>query len=191
MPGKVTRKTTRKRRVSSVGAKKRRRPNATAGTSRSAQRPASAAAALLGRKECGCAVSVCVVERQGDSVDRAESNVTAPESVNTKRRRRKIKVSAETARRLAAVGHPQRLAVLTLLLDGPAVYRSLQRATGLGAGPLYHHINQLRLAGLMRPAQRDIYELTRGGRNTILVALALDKIGADKRPRPVPQDPAE
>jgi len=71
------------------------------------------------------------------------------------------------------------------LLEGPAVYKSLSKVTGLGAGPLYHHINCLRLAGLIRPPQRDVYELTRGGRNMILLVMALDKLGADLRRRPV------
>lgn len=85
---------------------------------------------------------------------------------------------------LAAMGHPVRIKILTMLLDGPGVYRSLQKVTGLKPGPLYHHVNQLRLAGLIGPKQRDLYELTRAGRNLLLVTLALEPLLKDRRLRP-------
>jgi predicted transcriptional regulator len=71
------------------------------------------------------------------------------------------------------------------LLEGPVTYRGLQKVTRLKAGPLYHHINQLRLANLILPKQRDLYELTRGGRNLILTAMAAGPLIRDKRRRPV------
>ncbi|MDO8630103.1 MAG: helix-turn-helix domain-containing protein [Phycisphaerales bacterium] len=83
----------------------------------------------------------------------------------------------------AALGNSARLAILRLLLDGPATYRSLQKATGLAAGPLYHHVNQLRLAGLILPKQRDLYELTRGGRNLYMIALTIAPLTGDRRRR--------
>jgi predicted transcriptional regulator len=86
---------------------------------------------------------------------------------------------------LAAVGHEQRARILRKLLDGPATYRALQRLTKLKAGPLYHHVNQLRLNGLILPKQRDLYELTRGGRNVILAVLALGSLIRDGRRRPL------
>ncbi|MCH7719364.1 MAG: winged helix-turn-helix transcriptional regulator [Planctomycetes bacterium] len=85
---------------------------------------------------------------------------------------------------LAAMGHPVRIKILTMLLDGPGVYRSLQKVTGLKPGPLYHHVNQLRLAGLIGPKQRDLYELTRAGRNLLMVTLALEPLLKDRRLRP-------
>ena len=91
---------------------------------------------------------------------------------------------ARLAAVLAAVGSPHRLKVLVKLLEGPATYRSLQKSTRLKAGPLYHHIAQLRLAGLIGPKQRDLYDLTRGGRNLVLVALTLPSLVRDRRPRP-------
>jgi predicted transcriptional regulator len=75
------------------------------------------------------------------------------------------------------------MVILQLLLDGPATYRALQKATGLAAGPLYHHVNQLRLAGLILPKQRDLYELTRGGRNLYMIALTLAPLTGDRRRR--------
>lgn len=86
---------------------------------------------------------------------------------------------------MAAVGHPHRGKIMLKLLDGPATYRTLQKVTRLKAGPLYHHINQLRLAGLILPKQRDLYELTRGGRNLILAAMLLGPLIRDTRRRPL------
>jgi DNA-binding HxlR family transcriptional regulator len=85
---------------------------------------------------------------------------------------------------LSVLGHAARLKLLAKLLEGPATYRALQRTTKLLAGPLYHHINQLRLARLILPKQRDLYELTRGGRNVFLIALAAGPLAADSRRRP-------
>ncbi len=84
-----------------------------------------------------------------------------------------------------ALGHAQRLRILQRLLDGPATYQAVRRATGLKVGPLYHHINHLRLAGLIRPKQRDLYELTRGGRNLTLGAILLGSLARDRRQRPL------
>lgn len=75
---------------------------------------------------------------------------------------------------LAAVSNSHRLTILTKLLEGPATYRAMQKATGLKVGPLYHHVNQLRLAGLLAPKQRDLYRLTPAGRTLVaLLAAAL------------------
>jgi len=71
------------------------------------------------------------------------------------------------------------------LLEGPGTYRALQKVTKLKAGPLYHHVSQLRLAGLILPKQRDLYELTRGGRNLILTVAAVGGLIRDGRRRPV------
>jgi len=95
------------------------------------------------------------------------------------------RAGATIADTFASLGHPVRIKVLTKLIEGPATYRSLQRLTKAKPGPLYHHLNQLRLSGLMLPKQRDLYELTRGGRNLIVGALALARLVRDSRRRPV------
>jgi len=87
---------------------------------------------------------------------------------------------------LAALGSVHRLTILAQLLEGPATYRALRRRTSLRAGPLYHHINQLRLAGLVGPKARDTYVLTRAGRNAVLAALAMQSLVKDTRLRPTP-----
>ena len=83
---------------------------------------------------------------------------------------------AELARLLAAIAHPQRIAVLKLLLAGEAIHKALAKATSLKAGPLYYHIRELRAAGLIGPKIRDLYRLTRRGRRVILAVLALERI---------------
>ena len=85
-------------------------------------------------------------------------------------------------RLVGAVGSPHRLAIVAKLLEGPATYRALQKATGLKVGPLYHHINQLRLASLVAPKERDLYRLTRAGRNLLVVLLAALPLLTDTRP---------
>lgn len=97
----------------------------------------------------------------------------------------------ELARVLSAFGSPHRLQILLALLYGPATYRTLQRAAKLKAGPFYHHINQLRLAGFLGPKTRDVYVLTRAGRNALLVALSLAPLLKDKRARPLAVDTDE
>jgi hypothetical protein len=87
---------------------------------------------------------------------------------------------------LAAMGSEHRLRILLKLLEGAATYRTLQKATGLKVGPLYHHIAQLRLMSLVGPKQRDLYELTRAGRNVTLAALMLAPLAADRKRRPQP-----
>lgn len=82
------------------------------------------------------------------------------------------------SRLLAALAHPQRLAILTKLLAGEATHKLLSNATGLKAGPLYHHLRELRAAGLLGPKVRDVYVLTPKGRRAILAAMALERLCA-------------
>jgi DNA-binding HxlR family transcriptional regulator len=123
--------------------------------------------------------------------DHTETNRSANTAVHSRgaRPRRSLGTGGE-ARRLAAVlsalGSAYRVQILVKLLEGPGTYRTLQKATRLKAGPLYHHVAQLRLAGLIGPKERDLYELTRGGRNLILVVLTLPKLIKDPRRRPLP-----
>ena len=93
---------------------------------------------------------------------------------------------ARAAEALAAAGSLHRLRIMAYLLEGPATYRALQKTTGLRVGPLYHHIDRLRLAGLMGPKERDLYTLTRAGRNLILVVIAALRLLNDRRARPQP-----
>ena len=138
----------------------------------------------------GCAAIVGVTEHAGRGWETASREFTAllpVASAGTKTLvSRHITGLRRVCRALAAVGHLQRGKILLKLLEGPGTYQSLRAVTGLKAGPLYHHVNQLRLAGLVLPKQRDLYELTRGGRNLIVAAMALEPLTQDTRRRPFP-----
>ena len=136
-------------------------------------------------KEDGFGVYVLVAEKMDGRWDTADSAHVLAKSLRSAggagARRR---LSGTLCRAMAAVGHPQRGRILCKLLEGPATYQSLQRLTKLKAGPLYHHVGELRMAGLMLPKLRDLYELTRAGRNVSLAALALGSLVRDGRRRP-------
>lgn len=152
----------------------------------------------------GCGGTIHIVERFGTSVDQVsqtcqiklawieqrdlskEGRGPSHRSERTKRAAKgSLAVSARTWRAMAAVGHAVRLKILGRLLDGPATYQSLKHTTKLKPGPLYHHINQLRLAGLILPKQRDLYELTRGGRNLVIALTLIGPLIGDRRRRPI------
>lgn len=84
-----------------------------------------------------------------------------------------LSLVAET---LAALGSMHRLRIINLLLLGTASYRALVKATGLLAGPMYHHLRHLELAGLLESKQRNEYALTRRGKRIGAVARALGQV---------------
>lgn len=86
-----------------------------------------------------------------------------------------------TSELFAALGHPVRLVMLRELMNETATYAQLRDATGQKAGPMYHHIKQLRLAGLIRPKQRDVYSITRAGRCLLLAGLAAATLAYGRR----------
>lgn len=145
----------------------------------------------LGRGD-GCVVKVHVAERFGGVKDAAERAMCFPATGSSSKKRLPStsrvsrpprQLSEATTEAFAALGHPQRAQMLLALLGGPATYRAIQKLTKLKAGPLYHHVNHLRLAGLIAPRQRDLYELTRGGRNLALLAIAAAPLIRDARRR--------
>ncbi|MCH8148355.1 MAG: hypothetical protein IH987_10230 [Planctomycetes bacterium] len=125
-----------------------------------------------------------VVEVSGEWSSEAKAKGVGAGKKSTSRRPR---LNKRVCIAMAAAGHEVRAKLMLKLLDGPAIYRSLKRVTKLEAGPLYHHINQLRIAGLILPKHRDLYELTRGGRNLILAMTVLDRAVLDRRRRPIPE----
>lgn len=170
---KSTKRKTKGRRTGATTAKKpKRRPP-------KKQRPAGLAAHATG------GACVTIAERNGSTWEVAHHvcSVTSKDPAGPRgggelerRVRRPVgggaTISEGTCVSLAAVGHPMRGKILLKLLCEKATYSDLQRTTKLQAGPLYHHINQLRMAGLIGPKQRDTYELTRSGRNLIMIIAA-------------------
>ena len=160
-------------------------------------RPSSAKRRRPRRSDNVCSATVTIVERFAGGRDSAKKSLYVPlwsmtasaeagskKPIGANRRRgASARLESRVCEAFAALGNAARIVILQLLLDGPATYRALQRATGLAAGPLYHHVNQLRLAGLILPKQRDLYELTRGGRNLYMIALTLAPLTSDHRRR--------
>ena len=59
---------------------------------------------------------------------------------------------------LAAVGHPQRLAILSTILQKPSSAGELVETLSLGTtGAAYHHLNVLQAAGFVTQQQRGIF----------------------------------
>ncbi|GMV98120.1 MAG: hypothetical protein AMXMBFR83_24730 [Phycisphaerae bacterium] len=79
------------------------------------------------------------------------------------------------ARLLGALAHVKRLQILVKLLEGLSDHRTLAKLTRLKAGPLYHHLRELRLAGLIGPKVRDQYVITSSGRRVTRAAMALGR----------------
>ena len=80
------------------------------------------------------------------------------------------------AKVLNVLGSPHRIRILLALAGGAVTYRHLVKSTGLKAGPLYHHVNQLRLGGLARPRERDLYEITARGTQRLLMAAGMARL---------------
>jgi DNA gyrase subunit B len=84
------------------------------------------------------------------------------------------------AKELAAIGHPQRLAIVKTLLNGPATAAALVSGLELGTtGAAYHHLNVLQGAGLVRQASRGVFELAverTGAMLTVLAGLATTSV---------------
>jgi len=77
------------------------------------------------------------------------------------------------ARELAAIGHPQRLAIVKTLLDGPSTAAALVTGLELGTtGAAYHHLNVLQAAGLVSQASRGVFELAAGRIGAMMTILA-------------------
>ncbi|GGL16393.1 winged helix-turn-helix domain-containing protein [Nocardia jinanensis] len=61
---------------------------------------------------------------------------------------------------LAALGHPVRLALVQLLLDGPCTGTEMAEAVGLtSTGQLYHHVRALSSAGIIEQHSRATYQI--------------------------------
>jgi DNA-binding HxlR family transcriptional regulator len=188
-PRQASRRPARRRKRESVG--ERRRPRRAVG------REAFPPGMLKFGREGGCAATIIIVERAARGVDTVRNTVKVPSggagsgqrSVGGRgpapgRGRGSGEVPRPVCQAFSTLGHVLRAKIVRKLLEGPATYQALKRLTKLKVGPLYHHVNQLRLAGIILPKQRDLYELTRGGRNLIVAAMALARLTRDLRRRP-------
>ncbi len=125
------------------------------------------------------------IEVQTDSLLAHRKNNGSVDETAAQAARRMVRRAdrAEIATLMTGLANPHRLAILHSLLEGPANYRHLLSATQLKAGPLYHHISELRLAGLIGPKARDTYELTELGNRLTVLSVLLPKIAKAKPQR--------
>lgn len=79
----------------------------------------------------------------------------------------------DLARVLAAIGHRQRLAIVQAMLAGPTTAADLGASLGLGtSGAVYHHLNVLAAAGLVRQTTRGIFAIAPERIGMVLSVLA-------------------
>ncbi len=125
------------------------------------------------------------VEVQADSLLAHHKNNGSVDETAAQAARKMVRRAdrAEIATLMTGLANPHRLAILHSLLEGPANYQHLLSATRLKAGPLYHHISELRLAGLIGPKARDAYELTELGNRLTVLSVLLPKLARAKPQR--------
>ncbi|MFO7540527.1 MAG: helix-turn-helix domain-containing protein [Chloroflexota bacterium] len=74
---------------------------------------------------------------------------------------------------LSALSHPQRLALVQLLLSGPHDRQQLQAALHISSpGQLYHHLNSLLDAGIIIQPRRGVYAVSPKATIPLLVIMA-------------------
>lgn len=58
-------------------------------------------------------------------------------------------------------------------MTGSNTHRLLKESLGLKTGPLYHHLRELQMAGLVDVASRNFYVLTEPGELALYIATGL------------------
>jgi len=130
-------------------------------------------------KHSGCygvGVAIAIAESTGE---RPRVRIHRQSSFSTKaggRNRERLLESVpdtDLARFLAAFGQRRRLQISRAILAGANTHIQLAKASGLAAGPLYHHIRALERAGILVVVERNRYDLTAFGRDLLLATTVL------------------
>lgn len=182
---KAGRKSTSKTTASSQGPRRRAgRGTGKAGGGAASLFPKVARNRRLYGLAAVCAVVECDGTKPVVTAERLEELFTKP--ARRPRERFLAAASDECIAKLCnAMANSRRVAMLKAIFTGAGSYAELSESLQLKAGPLYHHVRELRLAGLLELAQRDTYRLTEYGKHALLLACVneslLSKIGADRR----------
>jgi hypothetical protein len=124
--------------------------------------------------------SVCAIVEAGQKEDRVHAGqVDALDRRPEGSRGQKLLRGLDQpgmARVFAALGSSRRLAMLGAIFDGACSYAALVGRLNMKAGPLYHHVRELRLAGLLESDARDSYRLSKRGTYAWLAACSLDAL---------------
>ena len=135
---------------------------------------------LRGRGPLFGVASLCAIVEAGQGQSRVHvGRVDALDPRPDGSRRQKLLRGLDQprmARVFAALGSPRRLAMLGAIFDGAGSYAELVRRLNMKAGPLYHHVRELRLAGLLESDARDSYRLSKRGMYAWLAACSLDDL---------------
>lgn len=68
---------------------------------------------------------------------------------------------------LKSIDHPQRMRILTMMIDQPKTFKDLMEKTGLQKSALGNHLNILNSKNLVYKIDRGLYRLTEDGENII------------------------
>lgn len=90
--------------------------------------------------------------------------------------------SISIANQLSGLAHPDRIRLAVAILTGADTHMKLRTETRLAAGPLYHHLRAMQLAGLVQQPSRNFYTLTELGERFLLIAACLGRFGSFKLP---------
>lgn len=92
------------------------------------------------------------------------------------RPRAALTVKIETAKiagQLGGLAHPDRIRLAIAMMTGADTHMKLSTQTRLAAGPLYHHLRAMQLAGLVHQPSRNFYTLTERGETLLLIAACI------------------
>ncbi len=127
-------------------------------------------------------VVLAVFQKGGGKAQRHVVALDRPVAASEKARRQEgakiLKEPAAAARLLHGAAHAERLRLMAELLPGARTHHDLKTATGLKAGPLYHHIRELERADLVVSPARNRYELTETGRLAFLLIAGLSAMSS-------------
>jgi hypothetical protein len=129
-----------------------------------------------GKRRFGLGVVVAVVKRSGDEIVIRPTTVEESNDQPGERPRGRLLARADPrrmSRLFSGLAHPDRVRVLTAILNGANTHQLLKEATRLKTGPLYFHIRGLQAAGLVDSATRNSYLPTVLGEDALLVNTVL------------------
>ncbi|HUN82696.1 MAG TPA: hypothetical protein VMV81_14420 [Phycisphaerae bacterium] len=142
------------------------------------------------KKRFGVGVLLALAQRQGDEA--AVRYAAIEEAFERPGLRPKAALLARADARkiselLTGLAHPDRIRVATAIMTGANTHRLLKESLQLKTGPLYHHLRELQMAGLVGMASRNFYVLTEPGELALYIATGLaaglGKAGRWKRRR--------
>lgn len=81
--------------------------------------------------------------------------------------------AAQVAGKLGGLAHPDRIRLAIAMMTGADTHLKLSTETRLAAGPLYHHLRAMQLAGLVHQPSRNFYTLTEQGEMLLLIAACI------------------